>query len=217
MVYDGANGDGTGSRVDLGLLIIRIASARRCRAWEPKLSDGSEGTVSKAPRAGMEHMGDRPARSVLWPLASKKPAMSAPRARLATPLGGADRQRPWLRPPRYTLQQGSSPPRAVWSTRSDWPLPELASTRDQRRPGRYSLDEALGHRLSRPWMVCGGEPECRRSPPPFESSTPKAPGRHSLDEWHSTDEESIEARAAHYPIRTWRGRGGRRCRTASAK
>ena len=116
----------TGSRVDLGLLVIRIGlGATMFAHGSQKLFGWFGGHGVKGTAAGMEHMGYRPPRiSAVAAGLGEAGGGALLGLGLATPLGGPLSQPPWLRPPQYTLQQGSSPLKEVWSTRLDWPSRE---------------------------------------------------------------------------------------------
>lgn len=143
----------TGSRVDLGLLIIRIGlGATMFAHGSQKLFGWFGGHGVEGTAAGMEHMGYRPARvSAVAAGLGEAGGGALLGLGLATPLGGAAVA--------ATMASAAAvhAPAGFFATEGGLEyqvgLAITGAALAISGPGRYSLDEALGHRLNRPWMV----------------------------------------------------------------
>ena len=143
----------TGSRVDLGLLVIRIGlGATMFAHGSQKLFGWFGGHGVKGTAAGMEHMGYRPPRiSAVAAGLGEAGGGALLGLGLATPLGGAAVA--------ATMASAAAvhAPAGFFATEGGMEyqvgLAIAGAALAISGPGRYSLDESLDQRLNRPWMV----------------------------------------------------------------
>ena len=208
----------TGSRVDLGLLVIRIGlGATMFAHGSQKLFGGSEGTVSKAPRLEWNTWVIGPRASAQRPQASERPAAErSSGSACATPLGGAAVA--------ATMASAAAvhAPAGFFATEGGMEyqvgLAIAGAALAISGPGRYSLDEALGQRLNRPWMVVAALAGVSAIAAAIQAQRQKRLVNTASAEQPSTVGD-IDKKPGPPIIRITnvQGRGGRRCRTASAK
>ncbi len=139
-------------RTDLGLLALRAAVGATLAAHgAQKLLGWFGGAGLEATAAGFDQMGFRPGKANAVAAGLGEAAGGALLAvGLGTPLAGAAVA--------GTMAVAASvhAPQGFFSTQGGYEYPAVlgaaATALAITGPGRYSLDEVLGHRLGRPWM-----------------------------------------------------------------